>query len=683
MIESLLRNPLAQWGLGQTRRDKRSIVIMIVFLVGFYGIAALIFMGWVGRRRRLEYLADGWGTLAAVVVGVLLLLWAPARVATAIAKQREEGVLDMLRLTGMSGSDLAVGHLLTQMSLPLTLAALTTPLVLSGCFSEVGPIGTLRLTLAMMLLTPVYCMVGALTGLTVKKPSAAGGAGMFAAIALLIASGVAISVGAGVREARILSFLGPWGPMAAWDRETMFEVQSLGVGLPGDLFQVAFLVLLSSALLRAVAHRYTSPDAVFFGRRGSLLIVFALCALVLATWYPDPSPSSTHPWRNDWMDQPASLAFSLIVPFVALLWAGVETPLSARAFVRGRARRDSDDKLLPEERLILGRFAAPALIYGLMTLLFLIPLGIAAAEIDSMGGGRWEISVPGLLLGGAIAVASYALLALTVQWAIMAMRDIGVPRLLAGMAVLAFWILPVIGAAIINENGAPDELASLGYGINPFFGIAAAAHAGVAKPLVGFDSTGLALYCLAVQSFAAIGVFMALKTQRERLEDHAASLVVLPADAYAAPGTLTQRCEQGHLFTDVWDSCPHCEPDATRADRPAPSGRAPAAAPEPSRRAHPALEPSSPAQGEQTAVAAGLPAADETTPKAVPLVSTDDASEAPTEPSLDPLAAAIKRSSLGRPKGFVDPFQPPLQAEEDEDPPAASDEDDFITSPVD
>ena len=209
MIDSLLRNPLAQWGLGQTKRDKRSIVIMIVFLVGFYGIAALIFMSWATRRRRLEHLADGWGTLAAIVVGVLLLLWAPARVATAIAKQREEGVLDMLRLTGMSGSDLAVGHLLTQMSLPLTLAALTTPLVLAGAFSEAGPIGTMRLTIAMVLLTPVYCMVGALTGLTVRKPQAAGGAGMFAAIALLIASGVAISAGMEIREARILSFLGP------------------------------------------------------------------------------------------------------------------------------------------------------------------------------------------------------------------------------------------------------------------------------------------------------------------------------------------------------------------------------------------------------------------------------------------------------------------------------------------
>lgn len=659
MIDSLLRNPLAQWGLGQTRRDKRSIVIMIIFLVCFYGIAALIFMSWATRRRRLEYLADGWGTLAAIVVGVLLLLWAPARVATAIAKQREEGVLDMLRLTGMSGSDLAVGHLLTQMSLPLTLAALTTPLVLAGAFSEAGPIGTMRLTIVMVLLTPVYCMVGALAGLTVKKPSAAGGAGMFAAIALLIASGVAISAGMEVREARILSFLGPWGPTVAWERETHFMIQSLGVDLPGDLLQIAFLVLLSSALLRAVSHRYTSPDAVFFGRRGALLILFAFCALVLATWYPDPYPSTTHRWRRNFMDQAASLSFHLIVPFVALLWCALESPLSARNFVRGKARRDSDDTLLASERLVLSRYATPAVIYGLMVLLFFVPMGIAATELGNRPG-LWEISPAGLILAGAIAISAYALMALTVQWAILATRDIGVPRLLASMAVMAFWVLPVIGGAILNENGAPDEIASLAYGLNPFFGITAAAHAGVAKPLVGFDSGGIALYCLAVQSFAAMGVFTALKTQRERLEDHANSLVVLPADAYALPGTLTQRCDAGHLFTDIWDSCPHCEPSAVRVDRPQPKSE-----PEPA----PARTPTARSEA-QTQRAAVAPPGEVS--RGLKEASPDGALTEPSAAPLDPLAAAIQRSSLGSKRARDEEETAALDDPDDED-------DDFIT----
>lgn len=660
MIDSLLRNPLAQWGLGQTKRDKRSIVLMLVFLVGFYGIAALIFINWASRRRRLEYLADGWGTLAAIVVGMLLLLWAPARVATAIAKQREEGVLDMLRMTGMSGSDLAVGHLLTQMSLPLTMAALTTPLVLVGAFSEAGPIGTMRLTIAMVLLTPVYCMVGALTGLTVKKPQTAGGAGMFAAIALLIASGVAISLGQEVRETRILSFLGPWGPVAAWDRETNFMIQSLGVGLPGDLLQIAFLVVLSTALLKAVAHRYTSPDAVFFGRRGSLLILFTLCALVLATWYPDPYPSTTHRWRRDFMDQAASLSFHLILPFVALLWCAIETPISSRNFVRGQARRDKDDTLLPEERLVLSRFTTPAIVFGLTVLLFFVPMGIAATELGRRPG-VWDISAPGLLLAGAIAVASYALLALTVQWAILATRDIGVPRLLAAMAVMAFWVLPVIGGAIMHENGAPEELASLAYGLNPFFGITAAAHSGIARPLVGFDSGGIALYCLAVQSFAAIGVFTALKTQRERLEDHANTLVVLPADAYAAPGTLTQRCDKGHLFTDVWDSCPHCEPaKAKRKDR----------APKEGEKEEENQPPASPASSRPSDAQTVPIRVSEARTQPLAEASPDDAPTAALTPEkpLDPLAAAIARSSLGSKR---------------EERPAADEDDDFITTASD
>jgi hypothetical protein len=646
MIDSLVANPLAQWGLGQTRRDKRSVVIMIVFLVLFYGVAGLIFMGWLANSwsHKVEDLCDGWAGLALIVVGVMLLLWAPARVATAIAKQREDGVLDMLRLTGMSGSDLAVGHLLTQMSLPLTLAALTAPLILSGTLSEVGPVGTLRMTIAIVLLTPVYCMIGALAGLTVKKPAGAGGAGMFAAIALLIGSGVAISAGQAVREARILAFLGPWGQVAAWDRESYFEIQMLGVGVPGDLLQIAFLVILASALLRGLAYRYTNQEAVFFGRRGALLVVFGLCALCLASWYPDPFPTQTHSWRRDYMDQPSSLAFHLIVPFVALLWAGLETPLSARSFVRGKARRDPDDLLMTEEKFVLARFASPAIVFALMALLFLIPFGFANAEFGARPGGRWEVDGVGILVGGAIAVAAYALLSLTVQWAILATRDIGVPRLLAALAVIAFWTLPVIGGAILHENGAPDELSSLAYGLNPFFGITAAAHTGVAKPLVGFDSGALGLYCLAIQSFAALGVFLSLRTQLERLEDHANSLVVLPADAYAAPGTLTQRCDAGHLYTDAWASCPHCSPSAERinAKPPAPVQAAPR---EPS-----ATKPSATARapGDDTAPSAGP---DEELLDLDEIAASDSAQEEeasdPQGKPSDPTAAAIQRSSLG------------------------------------
>ena len=123
MISALLNNPLAQWGLGQTRRDKRSVVIVIVFMVIFYAIAGLIFILWASSGGiRAKYLCNMWLGLSFIVDGVLLLLWAPARVAAAIAKQRAEGMLDMLRMTGLSGRELAVGHLLTQMSLPLSLA---------------------------------------------------------------------------------------------------------------------------------------------------------------------------------------------------------------------------------------------------------------------------------------------------------------------------------------------------------------------------------------------------------------------------------------------------------------------------------------------------------------------------------------------------------------------------------
>lgn len=582
MISALLNNPLAQWGLGQTRRDKRSVVIVIVFMVIFYAIAGLIFILWASSGGiRAKYLCNMWLGLSFIVDGVLLLLWAPARVAAAIAKQRAEGMLDMLRMTGLSGRELAVGHLLTQMSLPLSLAISTAPVFLFGIGSEAGFVGTLRMALVLILLTPVYCMLGALAGLTVKKVQTAGGGGMMVAIGLLILGGIAIGIGEETREARILAFLSPWGQFRALDRETYFQLFVLGVGIPGDLIQTLFLAIISGALLGGVAQRYTSDDAVFLGRRGSLVFLFGICAIALVTWYPDPFPVNTHRWRNrDYLNQGPGLAFTLIVPLLALLWAALETPLSAQAYLRGMARHDPDDERLPEERFELGRFLGPAAIYGLFVLALLVPFGFAWAESLQRAGGLFQVSLPGILLGGAVALASYAFLLLAVQWAILVTRDIGVPRVLGGMAVLGVWILPVIAGAVLDEFGAPDELTSLAYGINPFYGIAAAAHSGSPDAGFGLGPSAIGLYCLAVQTFAAIGIFMALSPQRERLEDQAQSLVALPAEAYAAPGTLTQRCEAGHLFTAVWSSCPHCTPSAVRSDR-APAATPTAPSPEP------------------------------------------------------------------------------------------------------
>ena len=61
---------------------------------------------------------------------------APARLAQTLSQSRARGTLDMLRLTGLSGHELALGQLGSSLLLPLALSALTAPIVLLGIGGE-------------------------------------------------------------------------------------------------------------------------------------------------------------------------------------------------------------------------------------------------------------------------------------------------------------------------------------------------------------------------------------------------------------------------------------------------------------------------------------------------------------------------------------------------------------------
>ncbi|MGE0707490.1 MAG: hypothetical protein AB7N76_10905 [Planctomycetota bacterium] len=567
MIEALIGNPLSQWGLTHARRDRRFFAVILGFLFLFYGLAMLFVLSWTSSwSRKVSDLLNLFFGETVVVNTLLLLYWAPARVASAIAKQREEGMLDMLRMTGMSGHELAIGHLITQLSLPLLLSACTVPLIVFGLGNEAGPTIVIRIYVCLALLVPVFAMMGALVGLAIKKAQHAGSTAIFVAMGLFFLSGG--SAGQPIPDIKVFAMVGFFGPLVAeLERNGTFAIPILGTDIPGDLIQIVFLVLLGRALLAGLARRYTGEPALFFGRHGALTLVIALALVSALTYYPEPWPRSGNWWRPNHLPQAEGLAFHLIYPFVALIWFALESSVESRDLIRGLARRDADDFVPDEERLDLRRFIWPALVYMGMGVLFLGSMLVALGRMANRGGGTFEVSTVGLFLGVTVAISAYAAAVLLTQLVTLQLRDRGMPRLLSGVALLVIWIAPVIGSFIMKEMGFPAGLYELPRAINPFYGITMAA-ATEATNSGGLDPTALGICSAAFHIFAAIGLLNLIRVQQERLLEHASTLVVLPADAYAAPGSLTRKCDKGHLFTNAWAQCPHCEPSADRLDRP-------------------------------------------------------------------------------------------------------------------
>src|SRR5690606_23075480 len=103
-VKWLFENPLVTWSLRQLRRDTRALSVAAVFVVTFYGVVALGGVGWAsGRASNLPGLLTALFMLTWFTMGFALLLWAPARMAQQLARDRARGQLDALRLTGLSG----------------------------------------------------------------------------------------------------------------------------------------------------------------------------------------------------------------------------------------------------------------------------------------------------------------------------------------------------------------------------------------------------------------------------------------------------------------------------------------------------------------------------------------------------------------------------------------------------
>lgn len=549
---SWLENPLFQWTAQRARRDTRFLLGLLLFGGIFYGVVALTFLAWWGSgwRRDLTDLCTSFHYVGWAANAIMLLLLTPARLAQKVGRDRELGTLEQLRLTGLSGRQLAAGELCSVLVLPLLCLVVTAPVMFLGLFGKGGPEAVLRGYVGLLACTPLYALVGGLIGLGSKKAQNAGGGAVFSAMVLLGLS----SIGVFPREidARPLGLLGPWGPgLATTHDDLSFSLLILGVQLPGELLQVPVLWVFSRALLGALGRRMAGDPGVALGTVGAATLL-AIAGVVAALTLPRASAINGGWYVHPRMLKPHEAVMArLIALAVFSLPLALESPIGWRELVRGLTRRDPDDPVRPEEdfggwRWLLG----PGLILGGGLLLFLGAL--LCRPVPPLAG---------LVLGVLVALAAWGVGALACQVALLWSKDQGQPRVLATVAVVALWIGPLMAGGVLKEIGPSRAVADVAIAINPLVALIGAtmepsgARTGVA-PMT------MAVVCLTVHGLVGWGLLHLIRVARRRAQEFADSMVALPADAYGAPGTLTRRCPNGHLFAEEWTSCPHCPAEA-------------------------------------------------------------------------------------------------------------------------
>lgn len=537
-------HPLLDWRVRRAAQSRGALAGLLTFAVLFYGGVALSLITLGGHALLVgdvEPLLTMLHYEALAANAIILLFWAPSRLAQQLARERELDTLSLLRLSGLSGRQLALGFVGGSLALPLLLCALTLPVALLGAGGHCGPMGPIRVYPVLLLLALCLQLAGGLVGLAGKsKAQNAGGALVFVAIAALGLGGLYR-----VPQLELFGVLGPWGamlttvplPPTSTERLT-FELPLFGARLPGDLVQLAFLALLARLLLAGLARRFEDrAPSVLLGAPATLGLTALLLGLAAATYEPGALP----------VRETLCARLLLIAVFVAPL--AVELPVRYADLVRGAARRDPDDPPWPEERLLARRLLAGPLLTLGATLLLLF-----TTDAPQVEGVR-----KGALVAAVVISCAWVFAALTLQAARLWTRDRGAPMFFAFLALAALWGGPFFSSFGLEELGLDAALIELPRVINPLYAVKLASF--IDQPVAGLDPLALAISCAVLHGFGALGLWLLVQSGARRARELADSLVTLPADADDAPGSLERRCANGHLHAALWATCPHCPDD--------------------------------------------------------------------------------------------------------------------------
>lgn len=549
LVESLADNALLAWSFKRGRGA--SLAFTLGWLAFLYGVtalmAAVILRPGLGGSMR-DFL-QGLHILTWCANAALFCLVVPLRLAQQIATERERRTLELLRMTAMPDTSLALGAVAAAYGLPLMLGAMSLPLALAGACSGrlAGPVEAGLAYVGLATSSLLYTMLAGVSAFAPKKATQASGGALLAVLGLA-------GVGAlfAVPFAEPLGCLGPWGGFAgSFDREDRFVVTILGQRYPGLGLQVLVQLALAAVLFRVVARKLASDDAFLLGVEGGTFfaVVLALVAAVTLAERPALRPYS---WNRATAE---GLGARYVLLFFALLPVAVDSATPRELLIRGLARPPGERPHRDERRHPFLAPVAALVAAGLMSLGLWVSLGWVGVAPSSPFDPR-------ALPVAAIALASYVAVAASAFQAARLLAPHTAPNTLAGAALLALWLVPLFTVKGLRELDIPLELSQLPEVVSPFPVIYRVAESAATTPSTSeiIAPLSLGLASVIVNGVIVAGLQVLIRRGEERAEELARSLVTLPADAFGvAPGGLQKTCPRGHVFEAKWDACPHCK----------------------------------------------------------------------------------------------------------------------------
>ncbi len=286
--------------------------VLILAVLAFCGVLFAAVQGDDEAWRGLEY-------FSLVLIGLLLFLRGPLRMAGVIADERHGGLLDFHRATPTSPATDTVGYLLGVPAREYLLSAVLLPFLLLGAAAGGDSLLAVAGVLAAFLLAGVLYQAFALVaGLSLERRWSAVGVAIVGVIVVLSAWVPFVESGL-----TAFAFLTPFpamgelltneGDLGAIGSDVPF----FGVSLPATVFTVVVQGWLLTFLLVAAARKIRRDDAPVLSRLGAFAFLgTGLLLIVGSAW---PAPEGEFVERFDWESGKVGLTFLLVAGTAATL----------------------------------------------------------------------------------------------------------------------------------------------------------------------------------------------------------------------------------------------------------------------------------------------------------------------------------------------------------------------------
>lgn len=547
-------NPLVAWALRRAKRDPRAYGIAIVYILFVHGAAGIMLtlMAAPGFGLRFQEFAIMTHTLTWAANAFLFCVWVPTRYAQHLGTEREKKTLDFLRMTRVPSRKICIGAFAAAYLVPVMAGLTSIPEVLVGCFSRKTDYlpGVLQAYLGLASTSLIATSLAGLISFVPKKGIQAASSAFFAVILLAVLGGAYA-----VPFFEPLGCLAPWGGLmsglAPNEREA-FLVTLCGETLPGVVLQVPVALALAFIFLDATTRKIHEEGPGFLGAKDATrfaVLVGLVCAVTLA-----PHSAVQRYYYSSIETAPLGplIAGRFLIMLVVMMPLAADASIHREEVVRGMARAPgpprADERLEPWRPIL-----AIVLVSGLVSAL----MAIQAPRKDAIA-----TAVAGAVLASALSVVHVVFQAARLFFSQQTRNVMGI----VGVGVL--WFVPLLGSWGSGVLDLPRSVTVMPSMLCPFVSIMKAAVSADRRFAIPgeVDPTAMALVAVLLNVLLTSGGLAVLRELTGRLTEFAASLSVLPADVFAPAGKLEKKCDRGHIYAGLWDTCPHCAPAPPSAD---------------------------------------------------------------------------------------------------------------------